>query len=50
MAKRNTYYQDETVRNKINIRQFGKVLRYVIPYRTLFIWIIILMIFSSVIS
>lgn len=50
MAKRNTYYQDETIRNKINIRQFGKVLRYVIPYRTLFIWIIILMIFSSVIS
>lgn len=50
MATRNTYYQDETVRKKLDIRQFGKVLRYAIPYRTIMLWVVVLMIFSSVIS
>ena len=33
MAKRNTYFQDEEIERKIDIRQFGRVLRYMLPYK-----------------
>lgn len=50
MAQRNTYFQDEQVERKIDIRQFGRVTKYVRPYRGLFIFVFLLMIFSSVTS
>lgn len=33
MAKRNTYFQDEEVQRKIDMKQFGRVLRYMLPYK-----------------
>lgn len=47
MAKRNTYFQDEVIERKIDIRQFGRVLRYILPYKKIFIFVCFLMIISS---
>lgn len=47
MAKRNTYFQDEVIEKKIDIKQFGKIMRYIFPYKKFFILVGILMIISS---
>lgn len=47
MAQRNTYFQDEEIRKKIDLKQLGKTLRYIIPYKTVFIFVCILMLISS---
>ena len=50
MAKRNTYFQDEEIYRKIDMRQFGRVLRYIFPYKKTFIFVFVLMIVSSAVS
>ena len=50
MAKRNTYFQDEVIERKIDIKQFGKVLRYILPYKKIFLFVCFLMAFSSIVS
>jgi len=35
MAKRNTYFQDEVVESRPDFGQFGRALRYVIPYKSM---------------
>lgn len=47
MAKRNTYFQDENIQKKIDMKQFGKILRYIIPYSHLFIIVVLLMLVSA---
>ncbi len=47
MAKRNTYFQDEEVMRKIDIRQLGKVLRYLLPYKKIFVTICMMMVVSA---
>ena len=47
MAKRNTYFQDEIVQRKIDMKQFGKIFRYIIPYSHLFVIVVILMLVSA---
>ena len=47
MPKKNTYFQDEVIRKKFDIRQFGRVLRYMKPYRGSFILVGILMLVSA---
>lgn len=47
MAKKNTYFQDEVIRKKFDIRQFGRVLRYMKPYRGSFVLVGILMLVSA---
>ena len=37
MAKRNTYFEDEVVHKKIDIKQFGRILKYIMPYKHIFI-------------
>lgn len=48
MAKRNTYFQDEVVRKKIDMKQMMKIMRYVLPYRATVITVALLMLFSAV--
>ena len=48
MAKRNTYFQDEEIERKIDIHQFGRILKYMMPYKKTVILVLILMIISSV--
>ena len=47
MAMRNTYFQDEVIRKKFDIKQFGRVLRYMKPYRGSFVLVGILMLVSA---
>lgn len=47
MAKRNTYFQDEEIVRKIDIKQFGRVLRYMLPYKKILALIGCLMVVSA---
>lgn len=47
MAKRNTYFEDEVVHKKIDIKQFGRILKYIMPYKHIFIIVCVLMLVSA---
>lgn len=47
MAKRNTYFEDEIVHKKIDIKQFGRILKYILPYKNIFTIVSILMLISA---
>lgn len=46
MAQRNTYFQNEVIQRKIDIKQLGRVIRYVIPYKKTFLLVGVLMLLS----
>lgn len=48
MAKRNTYFQDEVIQRKIDIKQLGRTMRYIIPYKKVMALMGVLMIISSI--
>ncbi len=50
MAKRNTYFQDEVVEKKIDMKQLGRTLRYILPFKQVFLLIGALMLAASVVS
>ena len=50
MAKRNTYFQDEVVERKIDLKQLVKTLRYILPYKKVFLLMLGLMLFSSLVA
>ncbi len=50
MAKRNTYFQDETVEKKIDIKQLGRTLRYILPYKRVFALVAVLMLISTLVA
>lgn len=50
MAKRNTYFQDEVIERKIDIKQLGRTLRYVLPYKKVFFLVGVLMFVSSLVA
>lgn len=50
MAKRNTYFQDEVVERKIDMKQFAKIMKYILPYKMIFIFVCILMVISSAVA
>lgn len=47
MAKRNRYFEDEVVHKKIDIKQFGRILKYIMPYKHIFIIVSVLMLVSA---
>jgi ATP-binding cassette subfamily B protein len=47
MAQRNTYFQDEVVQKKIDVKQFGRIIRYVFPYKKIFMLVALLMLISA---
>ena len=50
MAKRNTFFQDEEIEKKIDIKQFAEILSYVTPYKGTMIFVGLLMIVSAAVS
>jgi ATP-binding cassette subfamily B protein len=50
MAKRNTYFQDEVVQRKIDLHQFGRIVRYILPHTRYFVLVCILMVAASAVS
>lgn len=50
MAARNTYFEDEVIVKKIDIKQFGRTLRYIIPYKKVFMLVGFLMFVAAGVS
>ena len=50
MAKRNTFFEDEKIEKKIDIKQLGRTLRYILPYRKLLVLVSCMMLVASVVS
>lgn len=50
MAKRNTYFQDEVIERKIDIKQLARVVRYAFPYKQYFIMVAFLMVLASLLA
>lgn len=50
MASRNTYFKDEEIEKKVDIKQFGRIIKYVIPYKNMFILVSVLMLIGAVAS
>ncbi len=50
MAKRNTYFQDEVIERKIDLKQLGRTLRYIIPHKKVFGLVGLLMFVSSLVA
>jgi len=47
MSKRNTYFQNEVIERKIDVKQLGRILKYVLPYKKIFILVCALMLFAA---
>lgn len=47
MSKRNTYFQNEVIEKKIDVKQLGRILRYVLPYKKIFTIVCVLMLFAA---
>ena len=50
MAKRNTFFEDEKIEKKIDIRQLGRTLKYILPYKKLLATVSAMMLVASVVS
>jgi ABC-type multidrug transport system fused ATPase/permease subunit len=50
MAQRNTYFQDEIIEKKIDIKQLGRTVRYIFPYKKIFVLIGFLMLIGAAVS
>lgn len=50
MAKRNTFFEDEKIEKKIDIKQLGRTLQYILPYKKLLIIVSCMMLIASVVS
>lgn len=47
MAQRNTYFQDEVIQKKIDVKQLERTIRYVLPYKKIFMLVSLLMLVSA---
>ena len=50
MAKRNTYFEDEKIEKKIDLKQLGRTLTYILPYRRLLVLVTCMMLVAAVVS
>lgn len=50
MAQRNTYFQDEVVQRKIDVKQLGRTLKYILPFKKIFALVCFLMLISAGVS
>lgn len=50
MAKRNTFFEDEKIEKKIDIKQLGRTLKYILPYKKLLVMMSIMMLTAAVVS
>lgn len=47
MSKRNTYFENEVIERRIDIKQLGRILKYVLPYKKIFLLVCSLMLFAA---
>ena len=50
MAQRNTYFQDEEVTKKIDLKQLGRTLKYILPHKKILLFVTTLLLIVSVTS
>lgn len=50
MAKRNTFFQDEQIEKKIDLKQLIKTAKYILPYKKTLLMVMIMMLVASVVS
>ena len=50
MAKRNTFFEDEKIEKKIDIKQLGRTLKYILPYKKLLLLLSCMMLIAAVVS
>lgn len=50
MAKRNTFFEDEKIEKKIDIKQLGRTVKYILPYKKLLAVMSVMMLVASVVS
>ncbi len=50
MAKRNTFFEDEHIEKKIDIKQLGRTLQYILPYKKLLLIMSAMMLIAAVVS
>lgn len=50
MAKRNTFFEDEQIEKKIDIKQLGRTVKYILPYKKLLAMVSVMMLVASVVS
>ena len=50
MAKRNTFFEDEKIEKKVDMRQLWRTLKYILPYKRLLILVSSMMLVAAVVS
>ncbi len=50
MAKRNTFFEDEKIEKKIDIKQLGRTMKYILPYKRILILVSCMMLVAAVAS
>ena len=50
VAKRNTYFEDETIEKKIDLKQLARTVQYILPYRKILVLVTCMMLVAAVVS
>lgn len=50
MAKRNTFFEDEKIEKKIDIKQLGRTVQYILPYKKILLMVSVMMLAAAVVS
>ena len=50
MAKRNTFFEDEKIEKKIDIKQLGRTIKYILPYKKILLLVTCMMLAASIVS
>ncbi len=50
MAKRNTFFEDEKLERKVDIRQLGRTIKYILPYKKLLFLMSSMLLVASIVS
>ncbi len=50
MAKRNTFFEDEKIEKKIDMKQLLRTLKYILPYKRILVLVSVMMLVAAVVS
>lgn len=50
MAQKNTYFQNEIIYTKIDVHQFRRIFKYILPFRKIFLLVFFMMLGAAVVS
>lgn len=50
MAKRNTFFEDEKIEKKVDLKQLGRTVKYILPYKYILFGVSIMLLVASVVG